>query len=151
MRFIRVVVFPVLAFLISMSCNRDPRVVALKFVETGNKYFDKGRYTEARIYYRRALQKDRKCGPAYYKEGLTESKLQQYGQDVTQFRRPIELLPADQPDRWDSMVKLCDLYMAGGHDQKELMDEVERYSTDMLKRDPNSFDGHRLTADLALS
>ncbi len=28
------------------------------------------------------------------------------------------------------------------------MDEVEKYTKELLKRDPNSFDGHRLIGDL---
>ena len=47
---------PVVFFL--ASCSRDPKVQAQRYVENGNKFFEKGKYKEASIMYRRALQKD---------------------------------------------------------------------------------------------
>src|ERR1035438_10446304 len=47
-----------LCLILLAACNRDPRVVSRKYVDSGNKYFDKGKYKEASIMYRRALTKD---------------------------------------------------------------------------------------------
>ena len=47
---------PALALL--AACSRDPNVVKRKFVESGNKYFQSGKYREASIMYRTALRKD---------------------------------------------------------------------------------------------
>ena len=139
----------VLAAVVTLvSCNRDPNVAKRRYLESGNKYFEKGRYKEARIRYKNALQKDMRFGPAYYKLGLTEMKLGQTLPAVNAFRRAVELLPHDQPDYWDAMVELSEIYLFAGREQKQLMDEVEGYTREILKRDPNSFDGHRLTGDL---
>ncbi len=40
------------------ACNRDPNYAKKQYVESGNKYFDRGRYKEALIMYRKALSKD---------------------------------------------------------------------------------------------
>ncbi len=45
-------------FVLAASCSRDPQVQAQRYVENGNKFFEKGKYKEASIMYRRALQKD---------------------------------------------------------------------------------------------
>ena len=36
-------------------------------------------------------------------------------------------------------------------EQKPILEEVEKYCEQLLKRDPNSFDGHRLTGDLLMA
>jgi len=62
---------------ISVSCSRDPNVIKARYLQNGNKYFDKGKYKEASIMYRTALQKDQKFGEAYYRMALTQLKMEQ--------------------------------------------------------------------------
>ena len=66
-RFIAIVLAVLVGF---TSCSRDPNVVKKRYLESGNKYFEKGRYKEASIQYRNALKRDPKYGPAYYKLAL---------------------------------------------------------------------------------
>ena len=97
--------------------------------------------------YRDARQKDARYGPAYYRLGLVDEKLGLWSEGVQSFRRAIELIPPDQADHWDAVVKLSEIYL-GMTRSKEYMQEVEGFCAQLLKRDPNSFDGHRLTGDL---
>lgn len=151
MRSIRSISF-ILAVLVGLvSCSRDPNVVKKRYLESGNKYFEKGRYKEASIQYRNALKRDQKFGEAHYKLALVALKVGDASGAVGSLRRAIELVPLDQPDHWDAVVKLCEIYLAGASDQKVYMDEVEKFTKDLLKRDPNSYDGHRLLGDLNLS
>jgi tetratricopeptide (TPR) repeat protein len=46
-------------------------------------------------------------------------------------------------------VKLSEIYLAFGQSRKQLVDETESMVKALLARDPNSFDGHRLTGDLS--
>ena len=145
----RVVGFLLLGLLVLLAgCSRDPKVVRKRYLDSGNRYFDKGKYKEARIMYLDALQKDMRYGPAYYRLGLTALKIGPLQDSVSSLRKAIELLPESDPDHWNAMVKLSDLYLMVARDQKQFMDEVENYTSKLLKRDPNSFDGHRLTGDL---
>src|ERR1035438_10446303 len=64
-----------LCLILLVACNRDPRVVSRKYVDSGNKYFDKGKYKEASIMYRRALTKDMRTAQRWYRLGLTNMKL----------------------------------------------------------------------------
>ena len=73
------------------------------------------------------------------------------GGAVSALRRAVELIPPDQPDHWDAVVKLSEIYLAVAKGEKQFMDEVEKFIKDLLKHDPNSFDGHRLTGDLNYS
>ncbi len=151
MRSIRLVSV-ILALLIGLvSCSRDPNVVKKRYYESGNKYFDKGRYKEASIQYRNALKRDPKYGPAHYKLAMVSLKVGDVGGSVSALRRAIELVPADQPEHWDAVVKLCEVYLAVAKGEKQYMDEVDKFTKDLLKRDSNSFDAHRLLGDLNYS
>src|SRR5512140_2964550 len=97
------------------SCSRDPKVQAQRYVENGNKFFEKGKFKEASIMYRRALQKDLKFGEAYYRLGLTEIQMTSYGDAVRSLRRAVEL----QPNNADASVKLADIYIAAAAQDKE--------------------------------
>src|ERR1017187_2377699 len=148
MRSIRLVAV-ILAVLVGLaSCSRDPEVVKKHYLESGNKYFDKGRYKEASIQYRNALKRDPKYGAAYYRLALVSLKTSDIGGAVSPLRRAVELIHKDQPDYWDSVVKLTEIYLAVARGDKQYMDEVDKFIAELLKHDPNSFDGHRLVGDL---
>ncbi|MEO8597007.1 MAG: tetratricopeptide repeat protein [Candidatus Solibacter sp.] len=133
------------------SCSRDPNVVKKRYLESGNKYFEKGRYKEASIQYRNALKRDPKFGAAHYKLALVAMKVSDVGGAVGSLRRAVELIPPDQPDHWDAVIKLTEIYLGVAKGEKQYMDEVEKFTKELLKRDPNSYDAHRLIGDLNYS
>src|SRR6185369_207859 len=119
MRSIRLIAV-LLAVLVGLvSCSRDPNVVKKRYLESGNKYFDKGRLKEASIQYRNALKRDPKFGAAHYKLALVALKTGDIGGAVGSLRRAIELIPADQPDHWDSIVRLTEIYLAVAKGEKQ--------------------------------
>src|SRR5450631_4339209 len=126
MRSIRLVAV-ILAVLAGLaSCSRDPKVVMKRYLESGNKYFDKGRYKEASIQYRNALKRDPKYGAAYYKLALVSLKTGDVGGAVSALRRAVELIKVEQPDHWDAVVKLTEIYLAVAKGEKQYMDEVDK-------------------------
>jgi tetratricopeptide (TPR) repeat protein len=139
---------PLLLFM--ASCSRDPKAQAQRYTDTGNTFFNKGKYKEAAIMYRKALQKDLRFGEAYYRLGLTELKLGSYGGAASQLRRAVEL----QPNNADAAIKLADIFLlASTQDtahQSQLIDEVKDLAQKILQRDPNSYDGHRIQGQIAL-
>jgi len=136
------------------SCRRDPNVAKKQYLESGNKYFDHGRYRNAAIQYQNAIKNDRKYGPAYYKLGQVYLKLSppQYGAAISQFRRAKELLEGNQAyqeEYRDAMVRLAELDLTYVKNDKTVFDhEVPDICEKLFKKDPNSFDGFRLTGDL---
>jgi tetratricopeptide (TPR) repeat protein len=138
----------ILAALTLVSCSRDPNVAKKRYLENGNRYFARGKFKEASIMYRNALQKDQRYGPAYYHLALTDLKLGRIPNALGELRRAIELIPKDQPEHFESEVRLAEIYLAFTR-ESQFLTEVEGIARELLQRDPNSFDGHRLTADLA--
>ena len=136
--------------LTAASCSRDPKVQAQRYLANGNKFFEKTKYKEASIMYRRALQRDLRFGEAYYRLGLTDIKLASYSDAARMLRRAVEL----QPDNTDAATKLADIYLiASSQDpvhSSQMLKEVRELAEGMLQRSPNSYEGHRLEGQLAL-
>src|SRR5258708_30316803 len=89
------------------ACNTDPRLVSRKYVDSGNQYFQRGKYREASIMYRRALSKDMRHADAWYRLGLANLKLGVAGEARRDFSRAIEI----DSGNIDAIVKLGDLDM----------------------------------------
>jgi tetratricopeptide (TPR) repeat protein len=136
--------------LLVASCSQDPKVQAQRYLNNGNKFFDKGKYKEASIMYRRALQKDLKYGEAYYRLGLADLKLLAFGDAARALRRAVEL----QPNNADASTKLAELFLiASAQDAAhaaQLRMEARDLALKMLQASPNSYSGHRLMGQLSL-
>jgi tetratricopeptide (TPR) repeat protein len=136
--------------LLIASCSQDPKAQAQRYLTNGNKFFDKGKFKEASIMYRRALQKDMKYGDAYYRLGLTEIKLLAFGDAARALRRAVDL----QPNNVDAANKLAEIFLvASSQDQQhaqELRMEARELAQKILQANPNSYEGHRLMGQLAL-
>jgi tetratricopeptide (TPR) repeat protein len=156
MRFVRYSAFLTVAIFL-VSCSHDPKVVREKNLDSGNKYFDRGKYKEASIMYRNAIKADPKFGEAYYRLALVELKLQQVASAVAPLRRAMELLPPKTADYTDANVKYAEIMLlaaqapeVGDHNQRAL-DEVRAIKDMLIKQDPNSFEGTKLEGELALN
>src|ERR1700687_176169 len=92
----------VTAALFSFSCgsHEDPNL------HKGNTLFNSGKYFEARLAYRIAVQRSPKLGEAYYKLGLTEEKLQNFRAAYQALNEAATLLPA-RDDIKASLGDLC--------------------------------------------
>jgi tetratricopeptide (TPR) repeat protein len=136
-------VVALLGILVLGACT-DAETQKTRLVEAGNKYFESGKYKEASIIYRKAIQKDARYGEAYYRLGLTELKLGRIADALRWLRRASEL----QPNNDDAHSQLADLYM-GVYVQdpvkyKQILEEYKTLTDGVLKRNPNSFTGLRM-------
>jgi tetratricopeptide (TPR) repeat protein len=137
--------------IVLQGCWRDPETVKRRYVANGDKYFAQGKYREASLMYRSALRKDLKYGEAYYKLGESEFRRGEVQTAVQAFRRAFELLPSDE----NPAGRLADIYLAyysspRGHNAKTLS-QVDGLAKELLKRNPNSYNGQRLTGFLEVA
>jgi tetratricopeptide (TPR) repeat protein len=143
-----------LTALVLMSCNRDPNYLKQEYLKRGNDFFKAGKLKEASIYYRKSIEQDRKFDEAYYHLALTELKLGAGVGAVRPLRVAVELLKPGTPDSNDAILKLSEIEVAaagamGFEKAAPLIKEVEGYRDGLLKRNPNSWEGHKLAGDLA--
>ncbi len=134
-----------------VGCQADPSIVSRKYVERGTRYFAEGKYKEASILYRRALNKDPLSADAWYRLGLVNSKLGALPEARKDFSRAMELNPANQ----DATVQLGDLdlafYLLDPADGRPFLADLKDITGRLLKQDPRSFDGLRFSGNIALA
>lgn len=134
-----------------VSCNRDPNYLKQKYLQSGIKYFDGGRYKEASIMFRKSLEADRKFGPAYYHLALTDLKEGEVPNAVQAFRRAQELLKPGTTEANDTDLKLSEILIVAAQSQTNndvILREVQQTVDGLLKRNPNGWEGHKLTGDI---
>ena len=133
--------------LTSAACVRSARY----YIDSGNKFAAEGKYDDAVIRYRKAIQKDGQSGEAYYQLGLAELQREHGPEAFVDLSRAIQL----SPNRADIQVKLADLSFAGyvgdATHPKVLYDKVASLADSLLVQDPKSYDGLRLKGDLAMA
>ena len=142
----------VLLLFVGLSCSRDPQVVKKKYLQSGNRYFEKGKYKEAYIMYRNALKKDSKYSEAYYRAGLTELRMGQPVAALRDLRRAADTDPNfTNPDaRVQAGNIVLAAYLTNRDRPAALRDEIRSLSDELLKRDPKSLPGLRLRGYLKL-
>jgi tetratricopeptide (TPR) repeat protein len=125
-------------------------VVSKKYLDNGNKYFERGKYKEASLLYRRAHGKNAKYAEAWYRLGLTNAKLMAFSEARKDFARAMELDPADT----DAMVRLGELDLLfcalNPRANQVLLADLKDLAQRLLKRDRRSFDGLRFSGEIAL-
>jgi len=91
------------------NCSRDPNVRKQKYLESGQRYFEKGKYREAAIQFSNAIQVDPRFGEAHYQLGRVYSRLQEWTPAYQEFTRSVDL----QPDKFMARLDLASLLIAG--------------------------------------
>ena len=135
-----------------ISCSRDPEVVKRKYLESGNRYFEKGKFKEAYIMYRNALKKDARYSEAYYRVGLTELRMGQALAALRDLRRAADTDPKfTNPDaRVQAGNLVTTAYVMNPNHPPAYREELRGLSNDLLKHDPKSPSGLRLRGYLKL-
>lgn len=138
--------------IILTGCSFSPEAAKRRYMENGDRYYEQGKFREAIILYRNAIKKDPKFGEAYFKLGEAELRRGDPRAAVGAYRRAVELLK----DNETAGGRLADLYLAAyavQRDKKDpnLLREVDDLAKAMLQKNPNSFQGTRLQAFLAVT
>ena len=144
------VLIPILLAL--AGCTRDPKVRAQRYINNGNKFFDKGDFKGASIMYRGALKEDRRSGEAWYRLSLTDLKLYAYGDAFKALLNTIEL----QPNNADAKAKLAQLYLLSAIQNQNAerkaddLNNAKDLADKLLQQDANSFEAHSVLGQIAL-
>src|ERR1700732_4138725 len=85
----------VLAALLT-GCARDPNAGKQKYLESGQRYFDKGQYREAEIQFENAIQVDSRFADAHYRLALAAIKLQEGPTAYQEMSTTVQI----QPDQY---------------------------------------------------
>ncbi len=102
------------------GCSRDPNVRKQKYLESGQRYFDKGQYREAEIQFENAIQVDTRFADAHYKLALAAIKLGDGRTAVQELLTTVQI----QPDYYAAHIDLANLLVMARQfsDAKEHLD-----------------------------
>ncbi|MGH9585081.1 MAG: tetratricopeptide repeat protein, partial [Bryobacteraceae bacterium] len=135
------------ALSILAGCSQSPQ----KLIATANKYHARHKYKEASILYQKAILKDKTNAEAYYREGLNLLDERDPVNAVKYLRRAIDL----NPKNIDAETRLAEIYLGAYASNParfhQILPDIKDLTKKILQNDPNSFDGIRLEAFLALT
>ncbi len=133
--------------LLAAACGFTAR----RAFDRATKLYEKGQYAEASIEFRRAIQKDPKFGEAYLMLGRTALKQGSAQAAADALQHAVALMP----DRAEPKAELAELYvnsyLADPRNLAGLYQQASQFTTELLKKDPNSFAGLRLRGYLAIA
>jgi tetratricopeptide (TPR) repeat protein len=119
------------------------------YVSKGNKLYDAGKYADASLNYRKALQKDPGFGEAYYRLGLSAIKQNQAREAYNALYRAVQLLP-NRTDVTEKFADVClSFYLQDPSHPQALYKQIQQLSEELLRKNPNSYEGVMLKAYLA--
>jgi tetratricopeptide (TPR) repeat protein len=129
------------------GCSRESR--KRTYLERANRLASQGKYNEAALSYKQAIKLDVAFAEAHYQLALTELKLQDFDRAVLSLQRAALLMP----NRMEIKAMLgriyLDAYLSDPQRPKMAVAAVEAMASQLLAKDPNSFDGLRLKGRLA--
>ena len=130
---------PLVLLLLFCSCARDPNVRKEKYFQSGQRYFDQGKYREAVIEFGNAIKIDPRFAQAHHRLAETYLRLNQGQPAAQELVRSIEL----QPEDYQARIDLANLLILG-HDFQDAREQTDQ----LLQRRPNDPDVHLTISNL---
>lgn len=102
------------------GCSRDPNIRKKKYMESGQRYFDKAQYREAEIQFQNAIQTDTHYADAHYKLSLAAMRLGDWQTALQELNTTLQI----QPDFYPAHLELAKLLILARHfsEAKEHLD-----------------------------
>jgi tetratricopeptide (TPR) repeat protein len=136
-------------FVVSLIALSGCSVTKQAYVTKGNKLFAAGRYEDASLNYRAAIQKDAGYGEAYYRLGLAAIKLEHGREAYEALFRAVQLLPQNL-DAKKKFANVClSLYLADSAHPQVLYTQIGHLSDQFLSNKQSSYEGLMLKGYLA--
>jgi tetratricopeptide (TPR) repeat protein len=120
------------------ACTRDPNARKQKYMESGRKYYEAGKYHEAGIQFSNALLIDSRDADAHYELAKTLIKLESWSSAYRELARAVDLRPDNLPAQLDMGSMLLGARMA-----KQAQEKAEL----VLQKQPGNPDAHMLLAN----
>jgi len=143
----KIIVFaaPVVLVVLSTGCTSSTT-----YLERGKKLYSAGKYEDASLNFRKAIQKDRNLGEAYHQLGLSEIKRDDFVNAYQSLLHAAQLLPSDQ-DVKITLANVCiELYRADPRRPKALYDQLVQLVNSVGSKNSSGYDALRLRGYLAV-
>lgn len=134
-----------LIFLLAMiaavftACSRDPNVRKQKYFQSGQHYFEKGKYREASLEFVNAIKIDSGYAEAHHQLAAAYLMLQNAKGAYKELARTVEL----QPENYQARIELANLLILG-HDFPQAQEQTDL----LMQKRPNDPLVHSLVSSL---
>jgi len=122
------------------GCHGDPNVRKQKYLDSGKRYTDAGKYNEAVIQFSNALKIDKSYPEAHYELAKTYMHMGQVRVAYSELMYTVTL----QPSNYKARLDLGNLLLAGGR-----IDDAQAQADAVKSMQPNNADLHALLAGIA--
>jgi len=137
----------VLACLSMAGCSKS----ASQYIKRGNQLYDAGRYADATLNYRNAIQKRPNSDEAYYRLGLALLKQNQVGDAYQAFNHAVALAPKNIPAKVQLGALALTFYVRSAKHPAQFYNQANTMADQLLAPGGDRVEGLRLKGGLALS
>ena len=121
-----------------VSCSSDPNKQKLKYLKSGESYFKSGKYQEAVIQFRNALEIDPRFAAAHYQLGRTYLALKNPDSAYRELNESVTLDPGNA----DAQLQLAALLLARGQ-----LDQAQSVAQKVLDAQPGNVRAHTILGE----
>lgn len=122
-----------------VGCSRDPEVRKQKYLESGQRYMQKGKYREAVIQFGNAVQVDPRYAEGHYQLAQAYLKLQNWNLAFQELERTVQVQPANMA----AHVDMANLLIAA-RQFKQAQEHIDA----VFGNNPNNPQAHMAEANL---
>jgi tetratricopeptide (TPR) repeat protein len=119
------------------------------YVDRGNALFAEGKYSDAAITYRKAIQKAPASGEAHYRLALAQLAMGYTNDAYQELSRASEILPSRDDVKVEQANVGLAFYVSDPRRPQNLYARLATIAQQLLAKDPNSYDGLRFQGHLA--
>ena len=127
-----------LMLVMAVGCSRDPNVRKQKYLESGMRYMQEGKYPEASIQLQNAIKIDPRFADAHYEFAQCLMNMGNWRGAYGELMRTIDIAP----DNLKAQVDVGKLLLLA-----KQFDQAREKADLVLSKDPNNIDAHILRAD----
>ena len=128
-----------------LSCVRS----ASTYITRGNQFYQRGKFEDASLNYRKAIRQDPNLAEGYYRLALSLLKENKSEEVLPNLTRAQELSPNNIAAKETLADLLLSLYLNTPSRPKTWYDQLIKLSDDLLSNNANSYQGHRVKGYLA--
>lgn len=136
-------------FVVSLVALSGCNATKQSYLAKGDKFFAAGKYPDAALNYRSAIQKDAAYGEAYYRLGLTAIRLEHATEAYDALYRAVRLSPANSEAKIQFANVCLSLYLADRNHSQVLYSQIGTLADEFLAQNANSYEGLMLKGYLA--
>jgi tetratricopeptide (TPR) repeat protein len=120
------------------SCSSDPNTRKLKYLNSGESYFKTGKYQEAVIQFRSALEIDPRFAAAHYQLGRTYLALRNPGSAYVELTESVTVDPSNS----DAQLEFAELLIG-----RKQFDQAQSVAQKVLDAQPGSVRAHTILGE----